>query len=76
MAAAELGKRIPPRQRRWMQAIQKRVGVTSGVISSIKSIKFSGLTDVVTQDIQDSRVAEIKDQKSFRHLQVIMIALG
>jgi len=41
--AVQLGKLIPPRQRRWMAAIQKRVGITSDIIGAMKGVKVAGL---------------------------------
>src|SRR4051812_32533396 len=37
--AAKIGKLVPPRQRRWMSAIQKRVGITSDIIGAMKGVK-------------------------------------
>lgn len=76
MAAGMIGKRIPPRQRKWMQAIQHRVGITTEIIANIKSVKIAGLGSAVTKQIGDCRVSEIRDQKAFRKLQVTNIALG
>jgi len=59
-----------------MQAIQKRVGVTTDVLGSIKGVKMSGLSGHVTEQIQGLRAAEMGDQKAFRHLQITNIALG
>ena len=59
-----------------MQAIQKRVGVTTDVLGSIKGIKMSGLSNHVTEQIQGLRVAEMDDQRAFRRLQITNIALG
>jgi len=59
-----------------MQAIQKRVGVTTDVLGSIKGVKMSGLSSHVTKQIQGLRAAELDDQRAFRHLQITNIALG
>ncbi|KAK8102128.1 ABC transporter [Apiospora sp. TS-2023a] len=71
-----VGKKIPPKQRRWMQAIQKRIGVASEVIRQIKAVKFSALTEIVSGQIQSHRESEIREQKAFRRLQVTIIGLG
>ncbi|EFX06639.1 ABC multidrug transporter [Grosmannia clavigera kw1407] len=70
------GKRTPPRQRRWMQAIQSRLKVTTKAVSEMKGIKMCGLTDIVVKQIQGLRVSEINDQKAFRKLQITNIAVG
>lgn len=59
-----------------MQAIQKRIGLTSDVISRIKGIKISGLSEFAAQKIRDCRNSEMDDQKAFRRLQISIIALG
>lgn len=74
--SGQVGKWIPPRQRRWMQAIQRRVGVTTNAIDDIKGVKISGLSQQVGDQIQDCRVSEITDQKAFRRLQITNITLG
>jgi hypothetical protein len=76
LIAGRVGVLIPPRQRKWMQAIRQRVEVTTGTIRSIRSIKISGLTNQAMGQITDLRVAEINDQKAFRRIQVSNIAIG
>ncbi len=67
---------VPPRQRRWMQAIQKRVGVTTEAIGSIKGIKMTGLTDKISEQIQGLREFEMEESKRFRRVQIMNILLG
>ncbi|KAM7217288.1 multidrug resistance-associated protein 1-like protein 5, partial [Rhypophila decipiens] len=71
-----VGKNIPPRQRRWMQAIQKRVGVTTDAIGYIKGVKMSNLSEKVADQIQGFRESEMEDQKAFRRLQITNITIG
>ncbi|KAM7193332.1 ABC transporter [Rhypophila sp. PSN 637] len=76
LVVARVGKNIPPRQRRWMQAIQKRVGVTTDAIGYIKGVKMSNLTEKVADQIQGFRESEMEDQKAFRRLQITNITIG
>lgn len=76
MVAGRVGSLIPPRQRKWMQAIRERVEVTTGTIRSIRSVKLSGLTNQAMDQITGLRVAEINAQKSFRKIQVSNITIG
>ncbi|KAK3380879.1 P-loop containing nucleoside triphosphate hydrolase protein [Podospora didyma] len=76
IVAGHVGKSIPPRQRSWMQVIQKRVGVTTEAVGSIKGVKMSGLTKIVADQIQGFRASEMDDQKAFRRLQITNITLG
>lgn len=73
---SQIGKLIPKRQRRWMQAIQKRIGLTSDIVSRVKGIKISGLTEFAAKTVQICRNSEMDDQKAFRRLQISIIALG
>ena len=74
--STKVGKMVPPRQRRWMQAIQKRVGVTTEAIGSIKGIKMTGLTDKISEQIQSLREFEMDESKRFRRVQIMNILLG
>ncbi|KAM7195580.1 P-loop containing nucleoside triphosphate hydrolase protein [Naviculisporaceae sp. PSN 640] len=76
LVVARVGKNIPPRQRRWMQAIEKRVGVTTDAIGYIKGIKMSNLTERVSNQIQGFRESEMEDQKAFRRLQITNITIA
>ncbi|KAK1450743.1 ABC transporter [Colletotrichum cuscutae] len=75
-AGIRTGQLIPPRQRRWMQAIQKRVGITTEVIGSIKGVKMSGLTSTVQDQIQGLRDFELGESKRFRRVQILNVLIG
>ncbi|KAK6854265.1 hypothetical protein PG995_009358 [Apiospora arundinis] len=55
-------------QKKWMAAIQRRVGLTSTVIANTKNLKLSGLTHPVANSIQQLRVDEIASGSLFRKL--------
>lgn len=76
VVTGQIGRNVPARQARWMQAIQRRVGITTKVLTYIKGIKMSGLSAKVSENIQSFRDKEIQDQKSFRRLQVANIVVG
>ena len=59
LAAFFLGKLLGPRQRAWMEAIERRVGVTANAISQMKLIKMSGMTEPVRRHIQKLRLSEL-----------------
>ncbi|KAI3557746.1 ABC transporter [Colletotrichum abscissum] len=75
-AGIRTGQLIPPRQRRWMQAIQKRVGITTEIIGSIKGVKMSGLTSTVQDQIQGLRDFELDESKRFRRVQILNVLIG
>lgn len=76
VAAAYIGKLVPPRQRRWMAAIQKRVGITSDVIGSMKGVKVAGLSDKAETQIEGLRTYELDKSVSFRKTQVSTLLLS
>ncbi|KAK1636315.1 ABC transporter [Colletotrichum phormii] len=67
-AGIRTGQLIPPRQRRWMLAIQKRVGITTEIIGSVKGVKMSGLTSTVQDQLDES--------KKFRRVQILNVLIG
>ncbi|KAH8589323.1 P-loop containing nucleoside triphosphate hydrolase protein [Bisporella sp. PMI_857] len=67
-AAAALGASGPAAKRQgiWMKALQKRVGITSTMLSSMKGVKMAGLTDKLASIIQTLRLDEITSASRFR----------
>ncbi|KAF2668989.1 P-loop containing nucleoside triphosphate hydrolase protein [Microthyrium microscopicum] len=50
----------------WLEAMQKRIGLTSTVLGSMKSVKLSGMSETTAKLLQENRVLEIEKAKSFR----------
>ncbi|KAK6607376.1 ABC multidrug transporter [Botrytis cinerea] len=75
-ASSQVAKKIRPRQRQWMQAVQKRVAYTSDVLGSFKGMKMLGLTNMITGNVQDLREQELQKSKRFRYVQIVNITLG
>lgn len=76
MGGVRTGQLVPPRQRRWMQAIQKRVGITTEVIGAVKGVKMSGLSGTVRDQIQGLRDFELEESKKFRKVQIANVLIG
>ncbi|KAH8891756.1 ABC transporter [Thozetella sp. PMI_491] len=74
--AARIGKLVPPRQRRWMMAIQKRVGITADIIGAMKGVKVAGLGVNVDKQIDGLRDYEIDRSVQFRKMQIVTQILG
>ncbi|KAI0164007.1 ABC multidrug transporter [Xylariaceae sp. FL1272] len=53
-------------QKAWMDGVQKRVGLTSSVIASMKNLKISGLKGPVASVIQQLRLDELAAGAKFR----------
>ncbi|KAK2008905.1 ABC transporter [Colletotrichum eremochloae] len=72
----KIGQRVPGLQRKWMQAIQRRVGITSEIIGSVKGVKMSGLSATVQDQIQALRDFELEESKKFRKMQILNLLVG
>lgn len=75
-AAAGIAKLLPTRQRKWMAAIQKRVGITSDILGVMKGVKMLGISEPLSKQIQGLRDFEIAESKKFRKLQVLLISMS
>ncbi|KAI1141429.1 ABC multidrug transporter [Hypoxylon sp. FL0543] len=53
-------------QKIWMAAIQRRVGLTSGIIANMKNIKISGLTHPIARFVENLRVKDLQAGSGFR----------
>ncbi|KAK1967123.1 hypothetical protein LY78DRAFT_19390 [Colletotrichum sublineola] len=60
----------------WVEKVQKRIGITSAMIGSIKSIKMSGLTQKLSQTLADLRLAEMKAATPFRVIGAVTSAIA
>jgi ATP-binding cassette subfamily C (CFTR/MRP) protein 1 len=60
----------------WLAAMQKRIGLTSKVLGSMKSIKLSGMSESSAKRLQTERVHEIDKANSFRWLTVWQNTIG
>ena len=63
-------------QRAWMSGIQKRVGLTATVIASMKNLKISSLSAVVSSFVQKLRIKELAAGARFRKIFIIAAMLG
>ena len=71
-----LSRHIGPRQKVWMEKIQRRVGLTSRVIGQMKYLKMSGLAHPVEESIQSMRVDELKTGTRFRKIAILSAVIG
>ncbi|CZT41190.1 related to multidrug resistance protein [Rhynchosporium secalis] len=64
--AGHVTKLIGPRQGAWIAAVQTRVGMTSTMLGSMKSVKMMGLSNILMDTLQIQRVMELNLSKKFR----------
>lgn len=67
---------VMARQALWLEAIEKRVSVTSQMLGSMKGVKMCGLTDVLKSRIQTMRNNELHISGKFRRLLIWNMGLG
>ncbi|KAK7222510.1 hypothetical protein V2G26_010513 [Clonostachys chloroleuca] len=63
-------------QKSWLEATQRRVAITSMVLSNIKPIKMMGLADNVGRILQNLRVNEIKIAGKFRTMLTVSLLIA
>lgn len=76
LVSAGLSRLTARRQRRWMGAVQSRVGLTTTLISNIRGLKMSGLAPAIEEMIQHMREEEIADCGRYRQMQLVGIVLA
>ena len=62
-------------QKQWIERVEKRLAVTSHILSDMKGVKMLGLTDVLFTIISQLRQIELKTSERFRKLLIWQIAL-
>ncbi|PLB43601.1 P-loop containing nucleoside triphosphate hydrolase protein [Aspergillus steynii IBT 23096] len=71
-----LAKYMGNAQKTWVRAIQTRVDVTASMLASMKEVKMLGLTDTLTEKVQNLRVSELRFSKWARKLLCLRVLLG
>lgn len=67
---------MPARQKVWVGAIQRRVGMISTALRSMKSVKMLGLSETLATTLQGQRERELNLSKDFRWLIVWLNVVG
>jgi hypothetical protein len=60
----------------WLGAMQRRVGLTSNLLGSMKPVKLGGMSEIFAKRLQAERVLEVNKANSFRWLTVWQNAVG
>ncbi|KUM60794.1 hypothetical protein ACN42_g6342 [Penicillium freii] len=63
-------------QAKWLEAIEKRISSTSGMLGSIKGVKMLGLQDSLMKFVHGLRISELDISKKFRTLLVYNMAFA
>ncbi|KAG6006407.1 hypothetical protein E4U21_007073 [Claviceps maximensis] len=68
-------KRMGPARKAWNKSIQERVATTSGILSQLKGLKMTGLSQDVATFLQTLRVKEVDKSKEMRVLSIMLYAI-
>ena len=60
----------------WLGAMQRRVGLTSNLLGSMKPVKLGGMSEIFAKRLQAERVLEVNKANSFRLLTVWQNTVG
>lgn len=66
IGSTQISKRIGGRQKIWVDAVQKRISITSSMLAGMRSVKMMGLSGLLTHMIQDQRVNETQKMAGYR----------
>jgi ATP-binding cassette subfamily C (CFTR/MRP) protein 1 len=64
------------RQKGWLEAIGKRVGITAEMLGTMKGVKMSGLVDRLSEVIKILREEEIQASQKYRIMLIAVVTLG
>ncbi|KAJ5383032.1 hypothetical protein N7517_000943 [Penicillium concentricum] len=67
---------VVARQAQWLEAIEKRITSTSGMLGSIKGVKMLGLQNSFMKFVHGLRISELDISKKFRTLLVYNMAFA
>ncbi|CAI7566126.1 unnamed protein product [Penicillium crustosum] len=76
LVIATFGKSISNAQKRWVEAVEKRVSVTTDILTSIKGIKMSGLGKYSSALLQGLRETELVVSLTMRRFLTVGIGLS
>ena len=60
---------------KWIEKVQARLRITTNLLSNMKSVKMSGLEQVMRDIMQATRADEINTSSTFRKLLVATLTL-
>ncbi|ROW02989.1 hypothetical protein VMCG_05737 [Cytospora schulzeri] len=66
---------ITSRQRAWLEAVQRRINYTSGILGSMRNVKMLGLTAQLSSNIHQLRSSELATSKRYRKVQSLNVSL-
>lgn len=71
-----MGNLVSGRQKKWLEATERRINFTSAILGSIRNVKVLGLSEVMQNTIDSSRQEELRISKKFHRTQTIRVCTG
>lgn len=71
-----VSNRIGSAQAAWSERVQKRVAITSGMLSNMKAVQMLGMTAILKKAVTNLRELELRTSEKFRMLLIWQIFLG
>jgi ATP-binding cassette, subfamily C (CFTR/MRP), member 1 len=56
----------------WLEAIEERLAITAQALSAMKAIKMAGLAGIVSSQVANLRISEIRASRRHRTLNVLV----
>ncbi|KAF4965252.1 hypothetical protein FSARC_6931 [Fusarium sarcochroum] len=63
-------------QKDWLESIERRVAIIASVLSNMKGVKMTGLSDLAGDRLQASRVHELQVASKFRAMLAVSLVIG
>lgn len=76
VATSCISKMLPSRQKAWNQEVQKRVALTSTMLSNMKTAKMMGLSQHIATTLQTARMIELAASAGFRRCMAMVNTIG
>ena len=67
---------VVSRQAKWLEAIERRISSTAGMLGSIKGVKMLGLQNSFMKFVHGLRIDELNISRKFHTLLVYNMAFG
>lgn len=71
-----MGRAIKPAQKRWNDSIEGRISAVKAVLSNMRTIRMTGLMEILADEIRDKFKSEVEASKRYRFYWALIFAIG
>lgn len=76
LSTSYISRLLPSRQKKWNQAVQERVALTSTMLSNMKTVKMMGFSKYIATTLQAARMTELAASAGFRRFTAVVNTIG